>query len=256
MTNGTLCNLSILIIPSSIIATAFHAFHTQHIVILCIIAFLCFLVARAARAESLSRSRWLRWTIGFSLLGYGVFFYTQQGIEGALTWQYSLPLELCDLVLIFCILSLFRPNQFATEIAYFWGFGGVLQATVTPELAQGFPSMEFILFFWSHGATLIAIIFLTMSRDFRPRKGSILRMMIALNVYGLAVGGIDAIMGWNYGYLCRKSSMPSLLDFLGPWPWYLLSLELVAFCIFLILEFPWWFWTFIRRRKQPLEPDK
>ena len=64
-------------------------------------------------------------------------------------------------------------------------------------------------------------------------------MMIALNIYAVVVGIINAIAGWNYGYLCRKPAMPSLLDFLGPWPWYLLSLELVAFLTFLILDLVW-----------------
>lgn len=64
-------------------------------------------------------------------------------------------------------------------------------------------------------------------------------MMIALNCYALVVGAVNANWGWNYGYLCRKPSGPSLLDYLGPWPWYLLSLELVALAMFLLLELPW-----------------
>ena len=60
-------------------------------------------------------------------------------------------------------------------------------------------------------------------------------MMIALNSYAIAVGAIDRAMGWNYGYLCRKPAVPSLLDYLGPWPWYLVSLEGVALLTFLLL---------------------
>jgi len=39
-------------------------------------------------------------------------------------------------------------------------------------------------------------------------------MMIALNIYGLVVGVLDWIAGWNYGYLCRK---PSDLHCLMSW---------------------------------------
>jgi len=116
----------------------------------------------------------------------------------------------------------------------------VLQATATPELSRGFPSWDFILFFWSHGVTLMAIIFLIAEPGFKPRRGSIVRLMIALNIYGLVVGAIDAVAGWNYGYLCRKPSEPSLLDVLGPWPWYLFSIEVIALLTFLILYLPWW----------------
>ena len=195
----------------STLALAFQTFGTQHLVTVGAIVVLCALVSRAARAESDAKRLWLGRFLGCVLLGYVACIYFQQWRSDSLYWEYSLPLDLCNLVLIACILSLFRQNQFMTEIAYFWGLGGVVQATVTPDLAQGFPSWDFTLFFWGHGATLIAIAYLISARNFRPRRNSILRMMIALNAYGLIVGTINAIAGWNYGYLCRKPVMPSLL---------------------------------------------
>jgi hypothetical integral membrane protein (TIGR02206 family) len=241
MTNEAFCSPSAIHGPSPVIATAFHAFDTQHLAVLIGIATLCLLVGKAARKERFSRSNWLRGLIGLFLISYTIFFYVYQGIRGALTWQDSLPLDLCSLVLIACIISLFRSMQLITEIAYFWGLGGVLQALATPDLAQGFPSTEFILFFWGHGATLSAITYFITAHGFRPRKGSVARMMVALNFYALVVGTMNAIMGWNYGYLCHKPYAPSLLDFLGPWPWYLLTIELIALVTFLILSVPWRF---------------
>lgn len=247
MANDAISNSLFVNCQWPIVAASFHAFDIQHIIALTGIAVLCLLVAKATKAQEPSQSRWLRGLIGFLLGGYVLFFYVQQGIEGALTWKYSLPLDLCSLVLAACIVSLIRPGQFITEIAYFWGVGGILQALATPDLVEGFPSIPFILFFWGHGASLMAITFLTLRRGFRPGKGSVLRMMIALNVYALAVGAVNAIMGWNYGYLCRKPHAPSLLDFLGPWPWYLISIELIALVSFLILYAPW------RSRRSPVK---
>jgi hypothetical integral membrane protein (TIGR02206 family) len=247
MTNEALCSSLFVNCQSPFVAASFQAFDIQHIIALIGIAMLCLLVAKATQREEPSQSRWLRRLIGCLLGGYVFFFYVQQGIEGALTWEYSLPLDLCSLVLAACIVSLIRPGQFITEIAYFWGVGGILQALATPDLAEGFPSIPFILFFWGHGASLMAITFLIMRRGFRPRKGSVIRVMIVLNFYALMVGAVNAIMGWNYGYLCRKPHAPSLLDFLGPWPWYLISIELIALVSFLILYAPW------RFRRNPSE---
>jgi len=224
---------------SFICALAFQAFGTQHLVMVTAIGVLCAFICRTVRTASDSKRHWLGRFLGLVLLGYVICIYLQQWRSDSLHWGYSLPLDLCDLVLTACILSLFRYNQFMTEIAYFWGVGGVVQAIVTPDISQGFPSWNFILFFWGHGATLIAIAHLVSNRSFRPRRNSILRMMILLNAYGLVVGTINAIAGWNYGYLCRKPVNPSLLDYLGPWPWYLLSLELTAFLTFLILDLIW-----------------
>jgi hypothetical integral membrane protein (TIGR02206 family) len=211
----------------------FHAFNSQHLITLTAIAVLCFIAWRAAL------QKWLGHFLGFLLLGYATVLYFQAAVGGGLTWQDSLPLELCNMVLIACIVSLFKPNQLTSEIAYFWGLGGVLQATLTPDLSAGFPSWPFFLFFWSHGVTLAAIVFLISGQNFKPRKGSILRMMIAVNGYAVIVGAIDIAAGWNYGYLCRKPYGASLYDFLGPWPWYLLSLEGVALVTFIILYLPW-----------------
>jgi hypothetical integral membrane protein (TIGR02206 family) len=216
---------------------SFHAFDFQHIAVLALIAAACLLIAWKARSGNIRK--WLGYCIGFLLASFAAVLYVQQGVDHALSWEYSLPLELCNLVLIACIISLFRPSQFAAELVYYLGLGGVLQATITPDLSNGFPSWDFILFFWSHGVTLMAIVFLIAQRGFRPRRGSILRMMIALNAYGLVVGTLDAVAGWNYGYLCRKPLEPSLLDVLGPWPWYLLAVEAIALLSFLLLDLPW-----------------
>src|SRR5262249_45974648 len=136
------------------------------------------------------------------------------------------------------LIALIRPNPLAAEIAYFWGLAGTLQATLTPEISRGFPSWEFLLFFWGHGVVLLAIVFILAGQGFRPRAGSVPRMLIALNLYAVIVGALDAVFGWNYGYLCQKPLSASLLDWLGPWPWYLLSLEGVALVSFWLLDLP------------------
>jgi hypothetical integral membrane protein (TIGR02206 family) len=221
------------------IAVAFHAFNTQHIITLGAISIAGILVVwMAGRGTPLQR-KWMRLILAFLLLGYAASFYIPQALRHTLNWQYSLPLELCNLILIACIIALLRPIRIINEIVYFLGAGGVLQATLTPDLGQGFPSWDFTLFFWGHGVALLAILFLISSREFKPGKGSIVRMMIALNIYGLIVGVIDAVFKWNYGYLCQKPSRPSLLDLIGPWPWYLLSIEAIALLTFLILDLPW-----------------
>jgi len=234
---------------SSILAVAFQTFDAQHLITIGVIVLLCALFLWRVPKGSATTRKWLGRLLGSALLGYSVCLYIQQGITHTLSWDYSLPLELCNLVLMACIISLFWPNRFASEIAYFWGLGGVLQATLTPDLAQGFPSWNFLFFFWGHGATLMAIAFLLSDSEFKPRRKNILRMMIALNVYALAVGAVNAIIGSNYGYLCGKPAMPSLLDYLGPWPWYLLSLEVIAFLTFLILDLLWRLLVWLRSAK-------
>jgi len=250
MTIESLANPSIVLRPSPVSPQAFQALNYHHLAALGIIASLGVAIAWASAVLPPVARKWLGRFIGLLLLGYAAVFYAQQWIGHSLSWQYSLPLELCSLVLIACILCMFWPHPFTAEIAYFWGLGGVLHAIATPDLGWSFPSWEFILFFWGHGATVLAIVYLIASGSFKPGRASILRMMLALNLYGAAVGAIDTVTGWNYGYLCRKPSMPSLLDYLGPWPWYLLSLELIAFVSFFLLDLPWRLLILFRTKRQ------
>ncbi len=173
------------------------------------------------------------------LIGYAAVMYARMGIRGELSAAYALPLELCHWVMIACVVTLLRPTRLASELAYYWGLAGTSQALFTPDIVLGFPSWEFIQFFWSHGAVLLAVLYIVAGQGFRPGPGSGWRAFAALNVYALVVGAIDWTFGWNYGYLCAKPARPSLLDVLGPWPWYLLSVEVIAAVSFSLLYLPW-----------------
>ncbi len=227
----------------------FHPFDTQHLITLALLALLACLVVWASRRLVPARRAWIGWLLAAILCAYAVVTYIQKGLAHELSFDYALPLELCHWVLIACVFTLVHPNQTASEIAYLLGFAGTLQATLTPDIGLGFPSWEYVQFFWSHGAILLAIAFILGGQGFKPRKGSPLRMLLALNIWAATVGGIDWYFQWNYGYLCRKPMEPSLLDFLGSWPWYLLSGEGIAFATFLLLDLPWKVLDFPKRRK-------
>ena len=226
--------------PRTVVSMSrFILFGPQHLTVLLILLFLSCLVVYGAR-----RSRWLAkpflsWALALLLLAYAAAIYYQEAMQGGLHASYSLPMQFCDWVLIACLIALIRPSLLATEIAYFWGLGGTLQAVLTPDVARGFPSWSFIQFFWGHGAILLGIVYIIASQHFRPHLKSILRMMIALNIYGLSALALDLAFGWNYGYLRDKPAGASLFDYLGTWPWYLLSIELIAPIIFLLLCLPW-----------------
>lgn len=217
----------------------FELFGKDHLATLFLLLILGALVAWMARMPSATLRCWLGRSLSVLILGYATARYLELGFSGRLTWEYSLPLELCHWVMIACLITLIRPTPLASEISYFWGLGGSLQAVLTPDVFHGLPSWEYIQFFWGHGSVLLAIVFIVAAREFRPRTGCVLRMMLALNLYAAIVGTVDALFGWNYGYLCSPPSQPSLIDFLGPWPWYLLSIEAIALLVFWLLYLPW-----------------
>ena len=99
-------------------------------------------------------------------------------------------------------------NKLASELAYFWGLGGTVQALLTPDLAAGFPAWEFIQFFWSHGGVLLSIVYLIAVQGFRPRPGCILRMFLATNAYALFILAIIVNIGmWLERFIIVVTSL-------------------------------------------------
>ena len=108
---------------------------------------------------------------------------------------------------------------------------------LTPSLTE--PSLFLsVQFFADHGLLVTAILYLVWSRQARPRPGSVVRAMLVFNILLALIGTFDFIFKTNYMFLRAKPETVSLLTFLGPWPWYILAGDSVAFTLFLILYLP------------------
>ncbi|NMO96521.1 TIGR02206 family membrane protein [Paenibacillus lemnae] len=147
----------------------------------------------------------------------------------------SLPLELCSLTMFLGGIMLLTGNRLLYEILYFAGIGGALQAVLTPNLDYPFPHFRFIHFFIVHMAIILAPLYMTWIEGYRPRWMSILRNMIFLNGAALLVAAVNWAIGSNYMFLMHKPSTPSVLDWLGPHPVYILAEELIALLLFTVM---------------------
>lgn len=161
----------------------------------------------------------------------------------------SLPLHLCDTVGIISIITLLTKNKYLYELIYFWGWSGTSQALLTPAIKYGFPNFMYIYFFTFHGSVITAILFMTIIQKYRPSKTSLLRAFVTLNIYAGCVFLLNLFLKSNYMYLHNKPPEATLLNYLGPWPVYLLSLEAIAIISFLICYAPFW----IKDRKKAKE---
>jgi hypothetical integral membrane protein (TIGR02206 family) len=168
-----------------------------------------------------------------------------------------LPFQLCDWVIFACVAALLWRRRLAYELAYFWGLSGTLQALLTPDLAEDFPSLHFLSFQTLHAAVIVAVLYLTLGLGMRPRPRSILRAWLWLQAYVAVTAVIDWLLDSNYGYLLRKPVQASLLDYLGPWPVYLLSVEALALALFLACYAPFALLDRLRRGEgTPIPPPR
>jgi hypothetical integral membrane protein (TIGR02206 family) len=166
-----------------------------------------------------------------------------------------LPLHLCGLSVLLCAWVLAARSYRAYEVVYFWAWGGTTQALVTPDLAVGFPDPAYVAFFVGHGLVLVAVLYATLVYRFRPTPVSILRSITALAAVAAVVAPINLALGTNYLFLCAKPERASLMDYLGPWPWYVASLAGLAVLSSLIYYAPFWISDRLPGRSRTPCPD-
>jgi len=152
------------------------------------------------------------------------------------TWSAasSLPVQLCDVAGFVAAAALLWRQILLVEVAYFWGLGGTLQAVLTPDLKDHFPSFPYLQFYVTHDLVILAALFLVFGLALQPRPGAVRRTFVLTVVFAIVVGLIDLATGGNYMYLRQVPASGSLLDLMGPWPWYLAAgavLTLVALAI-------------------------
>lgn len=148
----------------------------------------------------------------------------------------SLPLQLCDIGIFVAGFALWLRPQWLVEVTYFWGLAGTVQALLTPDLPQHFPTYPYFQYYIAHGGVVAAALLLVFGLGLQPRRSAVARVAAITVAYAMFVGAVDALTGANYMYLRSKPATPTLLDAMGPWPWYILAAGVVAVVLFFALD--------------------
>ncbi|KZZ83135.1 YwaF family protein [Bacillus sp. SJS] len=149
--------------------------------------------------------------------------------------RHALPLELCNISFILTVLLLLTGSRLVYEILLFIGLMGASQALLTPVLSIDFPHFRFFHFFYTHTWIIAVPLYYTWVKGYRPTIYSVLKTVVFLNILLPLVLFVNSYTGGNYMFLDHKPSSGSLLDLLGPYPWYILSLEGIAAGMGLVL---------------------
>jgi len=152
--------------------------------------------------------------------------------------QTDLPLYLCDLVAIALPFVLYYQNRKWIGIFYFWALAGTLQALVTPDIEHGFPSFAYFKYFFTHTMIVVSVIYTVVVWHIRIGWRDFGRAILYAQVYLAGVHLVNVMLGSNFSYTLQKPPGPSLLDLLGPWPWYILWGEGLMVVLFLLLLLP------------------
>src|SRR5436190_3010034 len=221
-------------------APEFHPYGLPHLSVIFLTIAVPFVLASLVRGTKSQRLERMIISVLSTLLilnyvAYLVFVRS----HGVVDWRQMLPMQMCDWGMVVVIVAMWTGSQRWFEVAYFWGIGGTLQAVLTPNLRYGFPDWRFISFFTSHSAIIVGVIFLMLTRRYRPYPMSIVRVWLWSVFYFFVMLVVDKLTGFNYGFLLHKPEAFSILSFLSDsWPLYLLQMHGVALLFFLVLYAP------------------
>jgi hypothetical integral membrane protein (TIGR02206 family) len=218
----------------------------EHVGAVAVIAAVAAALVAAARLRPGSWTKIAARALAAILVAAEVGWWIYLAVTGATDAELAtaLPLQLCDAAIFVTALALLLRAQLLVEVTYFWGLAGTIQALITPDLPQHFPSFPFFQYYVAHGGIVTAALFLVVGLHQWPRRDAVVRVLAITIAYVLVVGAIDATTGANYLYLRSKPASGSLLDLLGPWPWYIAWAALIGMAWLVILDAPF---RFLRR---------
>ncbi len=157
---------------------------------------------------------------------------------GAMTLDAVIPLHLCDIAAFLCGFALITRHPLLCELSYFWGLAGTLQGLLTPNLPFDFPHPVFIAFFLQHGVVVVTALLLPLGLGWRPRQGAWRRSFVWLLCYAMIAFLINMALKTNFGFLMHKPNEASLIDFMPPWPFYILVMICIGGVMFYLLGLP------------------
>ncbi len=174
-----------------------------------------------------------RWGLVVLLVGSECALYTWYTLTD--NWGlHALPFQLCSLTLWLSVLVLLTRSWLLYEVTFFLGILGATQALLTPNLDVTFPHFRYFHFFLAHAGIIGASVYMTAVERFRPQGASMLKAFLALHLLAVPAAVTNLLTGSNFMFLARKPETASLLDWLAPWPWYLVQLEGVVVALFLL----------------------
>lgn len=166
----------------------------------------------------------------------------------------SLPLELCEITLILCIIMLVGKSYRLFEVAYFWGLIGSTLALLFPNLHVTYHHFAFWAFMLTHALNLFSLVFMISIEKYQPTGKSIGISFMVTNIYMLLMLAINHFLGSHYYfyYLFSKPApnISNPLMFTNSWVFRIFTLEGITLIALLIGYLPFIIFGQERVKKQ------
>jgi hypothetical integral membrane protein (TIGR02206 family) len=150
----------------------------------------------------------------------------------------GLMLDLCPVSAVVAAAALWTRRRLLAELTYFWGCAGSVQGLLTPDHRYRFPDYFYFQFYVTHAGVVLAGLFLVVGLRLAPRRGAVARVFTLTLGFAAVAALVDVVTGGNYMFLRDQGGRGTLLDLMGPWPWYIASGVGLGLVLLLVLDAP------------------
>ncbi len=147
-----------------------------------------------------------------------------------------LPFNLCNYTLILAAFMMILRSNKLFHLVYFWSIGAIL-AILTPDIRVVFPNYSNISFFVTHYYIYFAVFYSLKYFKFTITFKALKKSFIYINEIMIVLFPLNFFLNTNYMFL-KKKPISSPMDFLGPWPYYIISLEIIMIILFSLMYLP------------------
>lgn len=167
---------------------------------------------------------------------------------GIFDYTIDLPLHLCNMLPFIVTAAILTHRRLVWAVCFFWIMAGTFQALISPTLDHSYPHYEYHRYWIVHCGLVIIALYPVFVWKWKVFFSDAIIAMMALNILGLLMYGIDILLDANYMYMRGWPPGKTIYNLLGKWPIYHYSLEGVMILIFGLLLLPF----MIERRRSSM----
>lgn len=221
-------------------AARFETYGPSHLTVLAIFAVGVLLVVLAGRRlRGTETEQPVRRAFAVAIVAIALPLQILQFTPDEWNLQTSLPFQLCDFGWLFAVHALWTRNRLSSTITYLWGITLTTQGIFTPDLASDFPEPRFLMFWGMHLLIVWAAFLVVPGLRILPTWRTYWQTIAITLVWAVSAYVFNVIADTNYGYLNRLPKNASLLDYLGPWPVYVVLEIAIVAVVWALLTWPW-----------------
>ena len=157
-------------------------------------------------------------------------------IMGNFSLAVDLPFHLCGISALICsVIPFLKNKQPPFDFVFYTGIIGGFMGILTPQMTDYDGSYYvYFIFYIRHIFIFTMPIFMLQNLNLRPRKQSMLKTFLILNILLAFIMPFNYYVGGNYMYLAHPPQVENPLV-IGPWPYYIIGFEIFVVLLLLIL---------------------